>query len=131
MDPWELQLAIFARLNAFAALTALVDDIYDHVPQEALFPYLRIGEFTGIPFDTHSDQGGDNTITIHSWSRHRGFMEIKQIQRETYNALHRFALVVTGFDTIDCVYESADTFLDDDGLTRHGVQRFRVILDEG
>lgn len=131
MTPWELQKAIFTRLNAFAALTALIDAIYDHVPQDPTFPYLQIGDDTSVPFDTHDSQGSDNTITIHSWSRYRGKSEIKQIQRETYNALHRFSLVVTGVTTVDCEWEFADSFKDPDGITRHGVQRFRVMLDEG
>ncbi len=151
MTPWELQIAIKTRLDAFAGLTAILATdadgtgaaIYDHVPQEVSdddgsggivspnFPYIRIGEFTAIPFDTHSSQGSDNTITIHSWSRYRGMSEIKRIQRQTYLALHRFELVVSGVDTVDCQWDSVDVFLDDDGLTRHGVQRFRIMLDEG
>lgn len=148
MTPFELQIAIFTRLSAFTALTDLLADdvdgsgpaVYDHVPQEVSddsdqdsgnFPYVRVGEFTAIPFDTHDSQGSDNTITIHSWSRYRGMSEIKRIQRQVYLALHRFGLVVTGVDMIDCQWESADVFLDDDGLTRHGVQRFRIMLDEG
>lgn len=131
MTPWALQEAIYSRLNGFAGLTALIDAVYDHVPQDPTFPYVQIGEDTAIPFDTHDSSGSDNTVTIHSWSRYRGKKEIKDIQRQVYLALHRFALSVTGVDTVDCQWEFADSFLDDDGLTRHGVQRFRVMLDEG
>ncbi|KKN71037.1 hypothetical protein LCGC14_0424540 [marine sediment metagenome] len=151
MTPIELQTAILTRLSGFTDLTDLLATdadgtgpaIYDHVPQEVsdddgtgstpnpFFPYIRIGEYTAIPFDTHSSSGSDNTITIHSWSRYRGMLEIKQIQRQTYLALHRFNLVVAGVDMIDSQWDSADVFLDDDGLTRHGVQRFRILLDEG
>lgn len=131
MTPVALQQAIFDRLNAFAALTALIDAVRDHVPQDAVFPYVVIGEDTGIPLDTHSSSGSDTTATIHTWSRERGKKETKEIQRQIYLALHRFDLVVAGVDTVDCEWEFAESFIDEDGLTRHGVQRFRIMLDEG
>ena len=132
MTPWVLQEAIKTRLEAFAALTALgVGDILDHATQDAAFPYVVIGDDTSNPMDTHGTVGSDNTVTIHTWSRYRGRKETKEIQREIYNALHRHALVVSGVDTVDCQWEFGESFLDEDGLTRHGVQRFRVLLDEG
>ena len=76
MKTWALQQAVFARLGAFAALTALVGArIYDHAPQDATFPYVVIGDDTTIPFDTHSTVGGEHTITVHTWSRYRGRSE--------------------------------------------------------
>lgn len=151
MTPWELQQSIFTRLGAFAGLTSILATdadgsgpaIYDHVPQEVSeddgssgagnpnFPYIRVGEVTAVTFDTHSSSGSDSTITIHAWSRYRGMSQVKRIQRQTYLALHRFNLVVSGVDTVDCQWESSDVFEDDDGLSRHGVQRFRIMLDEG
>ena len=129
--PWELQKAIYSRLTGFAALMALADSVYDHVPQEANFPYVVIGDDAYAPLDTHDTIGSDSTATVHTWSRYRGLKETKQIQREIYNALHRHSLSVTGADTTDCQFIFGDIFLDQDGLTRHGVQQFRVMLDEG
>lgn len=129
MTPWALQQAVYTRLTGYGDLTALIDAVYDHVPQNPTFPYVQIGDETAVPFDTHDSIGSEATITIHSWSRYRGKKETKQIQREIYNALHRHALSVSGVTTVDCQWEFADSFIDDDGLTRHGVQRFRVILD--
>lgn len=130
MKGWELQQAVFTRLGAVAAVTALVSTrIYDNAPQSAVFPYIVVGDDTAIPADTHSTKGSDNTITVHSWSRYRGRKEIKQIQQAVYDALHQHALVVSGAATVNCGWEYAESFLDADGLTRHGVQRFRVILD--
>jgi hypothetical protein len=126
-----MQKAVYARLAAFAGLTAIVSTrVYDGVaPQNPTFPYVVVGDTTTIPFDTHSTTGGEHTVMVHGWSQYRGSKEIKQIQDQIYSALHRYALSVTGVATVDCEIEFAESFNDDDGLTRHGVQRARVILD--
>lgn len=131
MTHWELQKAVAARLSAFAGITAIVGTgVYDGAaPQNAAFPYVVVGDTTAIPFDTHSTTGGEHTVTIHGWSRYRGSKEIKQIQDQIYSSLNRYALSVTGAQTVDCEVEYAESFMDSDGITRHGVSRARVILD--
>lgn len=131
MTPWPLQQAIYSRLDGYSALSALVTAVYDHVHQDAAFPYVVIGEFTAIPFDTHGETGSETTVTIHTWSEYRGKKETHEIQREVYKALHRHALAVSAVETVACEWEFSESFMDDDGLRRHGVQRFRIILDEG
>lgn len=129
MKAWELQQALFSRLDGYSGLKAIVSAIYDNVSQGATLPYVVIGDDTLIPFDTHSTIGGEHTVTIHSWSGYQGRSEIKRIQSQVYDALHRYALTVSGAVTVTCEQEFAETFVDADGLTRHGVQRFRVMLD--
>lgn len=131
MRSWELQQAVFTRLGAFAAVTALVGArIYDHAPQDVVFPYIVVGDTTANEFDTDTSSGADHTVTVHAWSRYRGRKEVKQIQRAIYEALHRHDLAVTGAQTVTCDWQYAENFVDGDGLTRHGVTRFRVLLDE-
>jgi len=126
----NLQAAVFAKLS-----NDLNVPVYDAVPQPedggdiAEFPYVTIGEDTFTPFDTDNSIGYDATLTIHTWSRQRGRKETKEIQQEIYNALHRQTLTVAGFHFINLAFEFADTFVDSDGLTRHGVQRFRCIIE--
>jgi len=138
VTPWALQQAIHSRFAGYADLTALLASdprfsqpaIYDHVPQNAAFPYVVIGETTAAPFDTDTSTGGDYTATIHCWSQYRGRKEVKEIQAELYNALHRHDLVVSGNHTVTCEWEYAETVLDPDGLTRQGISRFRVVLEQ-
>lgn len=130
MKSWELQQGLRTRLAGYSGLSSLVGTrVYDHVPQDAAFPFVVIGDDTMIPFDTHSTIGGEHTVQVHTWSRYRGNAETKQIQSQIYNALHRYALTVSGGTMVDCQCEYAETFLDADGLTMHGVTRFRVLVD--
>lgn len=128
----ELQRAVFDRLSGFSGMP----DVYDHVPQAAdsgsavPFPYVTIGDDIHIPFDTDDSVGAESTITIHSWSRARGRKEVKEIQAAIRSALQRFDLVVDGFALVTVEFDSSESFMDPDALTKHGVSRFRVLLDE-
>ncbi len=135
----ELQIAIIATLKAEAGLTGLlaidpVDDIgsavYDHVPENTEFPYVTVGEPSGVEHDADDILGWTGQIVVHSWSRFRGFEEITAIMRQTDNALHRAEPAVTDARIVTLHRESVDSVLDQDGLTRHGIHAFRVILEE-
>jgi Protein of unknown function (DUF3168) len=127
---WALQTAIFTALSADAGVKALIGDparIFDHVPPESVFPYLVIGEATSTPFDAKTQDGMEQTLTLHAWSRYRGLKEIKDIMAAVSNALDQQALNLTGHTLVLLRFDFGATFLDSDGLTRHGVQRFGAI----
>lgn len=128
---YAVQAAVKAKLLADATFTASAGTrVYDHVPDQATFPYVTIGESTAIPFDTKDLTGMEQTVTLHVWSRYRGRKEAKEIMKAMYDVLNRGTLSVSGHSFHDCLFEFADTFEDPDGLTYHGVQRFRVTTQE-
>lgn len=124
MKQLEIQTAIYSRLTS-----QLSEPVYDNVPQDPTLPYVVIGDDTSIPFDTDLELGEEATLTLHIWSRYDGRAEVKGIMSDIYDALHRHSLAVTGADTIDCMFEFSETMLDPDMETRHGVMRFRLLLD--
>lgn len=127
----ELQTALFARLNSQLSVP-----VYDAVPQavdagdNSAFPYVTIGDDSASEFDTDTSTGFDTDCTIHVWSRYRGRREVKQIQKSIYDALHLHDLSVSGYHTVMVLFESADSFVDADGITRHGVSIFRIVTEE-
>jgi hypothetical protein len=126
MSEIAIQQALFTKLSA------LTTPVYDYVKQDknTAFPYITIGEATHSDWSTDSESGFECTVTIHVWSRKEGRKEVKTIQGEVYAALHRQALTVTGYALVDCNFENSDTFLDPDGITHHGTQTFRIIIDQ-
>ena len=123
MKQLEIQTAVYSRLTS-----QLSETVYDDVPQDPTFPFVVIGDDTGIPFDTDDTTGTESTLTIHVWSRYDGRSEVKGIMSDIYDALNRHSLSVTGANTIDCLYEFGETMLDPDMETRHGVMRFRLTV---
>ena len=134
----ELRVAIIAALKAYAPLTALLATdpldatpaVYDHVPQDAAFPYEVVGEPNGVDHDTDDSLGWDAELTIHQFSRFRGFEQVERIQRENDDALNRAEPVLTDGRIVTLHRVSVDGVLDPDGLTRHGIHRFRAIIEE-
>ena len=128
-----LQSAIFSKLvNDSNVTNQLADNpgIYDHVPENAKAPYVAVGDTTANDWDTDTSRGVEAETSIHVWSEYRGRYEAKRIQDAIYKALHRQPLTVTDADVIDVYQTFADTELDPDGHTRHGVQRFTITLED-
>jgi len=118
-----IQAAIFARLSTLST------PVFDHVPQGTAFPYIVIGDDTSIPWDTDTSLGTETTCTIHVWSRERGRKQVKAIMDAVYASLNRASFAIAGGVLIECIYEFSESFMDPDGLTRHGVMRFRLTVD--
>jgi hypothetical protein len=133
---WDLQKAVFAALTGDADVASAVTGVFDHVPQpvdagdDSQFPYITIGQGTVREFDTDDVLGFDATVEVHVWSRQRGRREVKEIQGLVYDVLHRGDLTIDGYHFVSCDHEFSDSFLDPDGLTRHGVQQFRVLYED-
>lgn len=124
---WLLQQAVFTRLNGDTALvTTLGAKVYDEVPDGAAFPYVTIGDVIEAPNDTMGTTGRDPTITVHAWSRYRGSKQVKLILSRVDELLDRWKPTIAGWDATDFQQVLMDTMRDPDGITRHGVARYRI-----
>ena len=129
----ELQIAIFTALKADVTLGNLVNAVYDDVPDNAVFPYLVIGEFTSVTFDDKTDDGANTTVTLHAFTQGRDKHLVHDIIARTYDLLHNAELSVVGQNLI---LLRSDNFLQvfqektDNNTTYHGVVRYRALTRE-
>ena len=130
LHSWNLQKAIYAKLNDATISGASVSDVpvYDDVPEGTAAPYINIGEETAINNGTKTVDAVEHTLTIHVWSEYRGRYEIKHIMEQVYQNLHNTAITVSGASLVNIRQEFATTLEEADGITRHGVMRFRAIV---
>lgn len=124
----ELQKSIFNRLDGDSTLQNLVTDVYDFVPENTAFPYVKVGEETSLDNGTKTLQGNEHTLVIHTFSRYRGSKEVKEIMSRIYALLHESSLSVTGASLVNLRFEFSDVIKENDGFTSHGLQRFRAIV---
>ena len=124
----ELQKSIFNALDGDSTLQNLVTDVYDFVPENTAFPYVKVGEETSIDNGTKTLQGNEHTLVIHTFSRYRGSKEVKEIMSRIYALLHESSLSVTGASLVNLRFEFSDVIKENDGFTSHGLQRFRAIV---
>ena len=125
---WDVQTAIFSALTSHTPLTALAQ-IFDDVPENTGFPYVAIGEMDGRVHTTQTQSGFDITLSIHSFSRYRGFKELRLIMAEIFSALHNANPAISGQTAVLCQFLSSSTTLEDAGKTRHGIQKFQIITE--
>ena len=124
-----LQTTVYNALLASNPLTTKLggNNIYDFVPENTAFPYVKIGDQTMVDDGTKTKKGTDFTLMIHIFSRYRGSKEIKEIMSLVYDVLHESSLSVSGAMN-NMRFEFSDIIKENDGLTTHGVQRFRVFV---
>lgn len=125
---FQLQQALFTALNVSALKTDLSCAVLDEVTQDQSYPFITLGEETTIDYGTKSQNGGETTVNIHIWSQYKGSKECKQIMDKVHDLLHDSNLSVTGFNLVNCRFEYSDIVRDPDGVTRHGIMRFRAII---
>lgn len=125
MKDLQIQKAVFDVLQS-----ALSVPVFDHTPQDSPYPYVVIGDDTSVPWDTDDSLGTEATVTVHVWSRYRGRAEVKELLEHIYDALHRQDIAIAGVDVIESIAEFQQTIVESDGLTRHGIIRFRLTVDE-
>jgi len=119
------QKALYERLR-----TRLSVPVYDAVPDGAAFPYVTLGEDTAVDWSTKLQAGQEITHTLHVWSRYPGMAEAKQIIDAVVQALTAEPLAVEGFAVVVFRFDWSEVLRDPDGITRHGVVRFRAKLQE-
>lgn len=121
---FELQKAIFNRLSTISC------PVYDAVPQGASFPYVTLGEDTAIDWSSKTTDGQETTVTLHVWSRYNGMAEAKQIGGEVIELMTAAPLIMTGFEADTPRLDMSEVIKDPDGITRHGITRFRLFIAE-
>jgi hypothetical protein len=130
---WHLQAALHAHLAQNTALCALLaagaDSIYDAVPRDAAFPYIVIGAMQARPEDTQDHKAYDVTLNLHCYSRSEGQREVKRILCALSAALQNGAINVAGHLLVLCREASSAAALEADGETRHGIARYRLIVE--
>lgn len=125
-----VQAALYGVLTEDAALMALAaGGVFDHVPAGTAFPYVALGGIAAETFGTQDASGNDLVVTLHVYSRVPGMRETQALLAALHDALHWAEFAVAGQALVLCRHLGSETRLEDDGVTRHGIARFRVVTE--
>lgn len=125
-----LQDALVAALRA-GAMPELGARVYDRVPDDALFPYVTVGDDQVNADHAECLEGSVEIATnVHVWSRGVGKVEAKQIAGWIVSTLNYAALALAGYRLVLIEHETTHHLSDPDGLTSHSVVTFRALIDE-
>jgi hypothetical protein len=126
---WAVQEAIYTALENQVDLKSQAGaraSLYDHVPTDAVFPYVVFGEFAASPFGGKDFAGSEQIVSLEVLSRYRGSFEVKQILQVIHETLHDADFQIAGGALVLCRTETAQVTVLEDGLTRKGLYRFKV-----
>jgi len=123
--------AIVARLRDDAGVGALVADrVYGRPPQDVVFPYVSLGPVTAEPAGGLEQRGWDQSMQVDVWSRQPDLgVEALQVMAAVSVALAS-PIVVSGHRVVVMTLEFQTVTNDPDGITSHGIQRFRIYTRE-
>lgn len=105
--------------------------VYDENPENVPFPYVVMGEITAREWSDKLEDGAEVFSTVHVWSRYHGRKEADEIADAITQGLTSYALVLE--PNFRCAFDSLDNYsllVDIDGKTRHGVLRFKYLIEE-
>ena len=124
--------ALFATLAADATLSALIGagHVHDHVKPGAPCPYVVIGDVTAADVSGALVDAQEHTITVHCWSETPSTLQVKQMIAAVRGALHQASLTLTAGQCRNLRCEYHETLRDPDGITHHGVMRFRAVTQD-
>lgn len=104
--------AVYAVLHGDVTLGALAPGgVWDSVPEDPTWPYVRVGGFEELPDDTSGRQGRKVQFSVHVWSRYRGAKEAYAICDRVVALLRYTALTCAGWEHADTVHQR--TILDE------------------
>jgi hypothetical protein len=126
-----LQTALYNRLIADLTLMSKVTGVFDDVPDKQPYPYVTLGEDTVTDWGTKTFSGEEVTHTLHVWSRGKGKKESQEILSLILEVITREPLLISdGFSVEFSQLDYMQVFVENDGLTRHGVLRLRFKIKQ-
>ncbi len=132
MSQAQLQVALYDRLTTDIPLMSQVDAIQDYYGQESqkYTAYIVIGDDTSNSYGSKTFDGLETSITLHIWAVKKGRLYLKQIMDTLFAVLQNKPLAVSDANMLQIQHSFSDSFLEPDGVSFHGVMRFRTLMIE-
>ena len=119
--------AVWVKLNSTTGLVGLVKEILD---DKTAFPKIWLEDGGADDWSNKDDNGLEAVITLHIGSRVEGTKEIRSLMDKCHGALHNQDLTLESGQSVLCQFLRHDIVIDTDGITRHGVMRFNLLISE-
>ena len=119
--------AVYTKLNATSGLTGLLSE---SLADDQVFPKIWIEDGGADDWSNKDDNGLEANINLHIGSRYRGTKELRELMDKCHAALHFVDLTLDNGQSVLCQFTRHDIVTDSDGITRHGVMRFNLLISE-
>jgi len=114
---WEVQKALYTALSTDSVfMTKVGNRLYDEPPTNETYPYVTIGQMIESKYNRLDNKGYEinATIVIYTKAGRLGYKPAKEIMVEMNRVLNQKRFTMTGFNMIQCYFDSADNDRDED-----------------
>ena len=119
--------AVYTKLNATSGLTGLLSE---SLADDQVFPKIWIEDGGADDWSNKDDDGLEAIVNLHVGSRYRGTKELRELMSKCHTALHNADLTLANGQSVLCQFTRHDIVTDSDGITRHGIMRFNLLISE-
>lgn len=132
-DPLRaLQKGVLDYLKGQASLSVWLGApvrVYDEVPHEPVYPYLRLGRVEARPIGGIEAEATEQVLTLTAVSRFAGTEEARAIAAELRQLLDQASLTLEGQHVVSVRVTYVDVFRSSDRYSIHGLVRLRVVSE--
>jgi hypothetical protein len=125
---FTLQQALYTLLSEDSEILSIVTEVYENPSPVIAYPYLVFGSLTALDWSTKTTSGLQTVVPIHAYSQ-TSKKEVIEIINRVYDLLLSGPLTLDGHDLVAMRFEFSEITLENDGVTYHGVIRFRAYTE--
>ena len=119
--------AVYVALDATTGLTGIISESLSNADQ---FPKIWLEDGGADDWSNKDDNGLEAFVNLHVGSQKEGTKEIRGLMDKCHSALHNVDLVLANGQSVLCQFVRHDVVIDSDGMTRHGIMRFKLLVSE-
>jgi hypothetical protein len=119
--------AVYVALDATSGLTGIISESLSNADP---FPKIWLEDGGADDWSNKDDNGLEAFVNLHVGSQKEGTKEIRGLMDKCHSALHNVDLVLANGQSVLCQFLRHDVVIDSDGITRHGIMRFKLLVSE-
>jgi len=119
--------AVYVALDATTGLTGIISESLSNTDP---FPKIWLEDGGADDWSNKDDNGLEAFVNLHVGSQKEGTKEIRGLMDKCHSALHNVDLVLANGQSVLCQFVRHDVVIDSDGITRHGIMRFKLLVSE-
>lgn len=119
--------AVYVALDAITGLTGIISESLSNADP---FPKIWLEDGGADDWSNKDDNGLEAFVNLHVGSQKEGTKEIRGLMDKCHSALHNVDLVLANGQSVLCQFVRHDVVIDSDGITRHGIMRFKLLVSE-
>ena len=119
--------AVYVALDATTGLTGIISESLSNADP---FPKIWIEDGGADDWSNKDDNGLEAFVNLHVGSQKEGTKEIRGLMDKCHGASHNVDLVLAHGQSVLCQFVRHDVVIDSDGITRHGIMRFKLLVSE-